>query len=127
MIIVYSTTVTKCFQQFSPTCFCASLASELSFRALKLKKCVTQLLLKLFAAREPGGRFCHVLVPFLVSSRNAPPRCVTTLKTDVWQTSHVSERLGLGEGIIFLENETKLSLYTTGGGKGEAEHRLTNC
>ena len=92
MVIVYSTIVTKCFQQFSPTCFCASLASEPSFRALNLKKCVTQLLLKLFAARELEGSFCHVLVPFLVSSRNAFPRCVMTLKT-VWQTSHVS---GLG-------------------------------
>ena len=61
MIIVYSTIVTKCFQQFNPTCFCASLASELSFRALNFKKCVTQLLLKLFAAREPGGKFCHVM------------------------------------------------------------------
>ena len=47
------------------------------------------------AARELEGRFCHVLVPFLVSSRNAPSSCVTTPKTAVWQTSHVSERLGL--------------------------------
>lgn len=55
MIIVYSTIVTKCFQQFSPTCFCASLASELSFRALKLKKCVIQLLLKVQLENLKGG------------------------------------------------------------------------